>query len=768
MINEMIERYHSILYRIFYVTLLVCIVIEGFGSFFGVSKVNFSHWLVAVLTLAMVAFWNYGGARGRFVSGVGIVVCFFMVILFIGMTAVEAFVVNYVMWLTGKSGWEVELLVGYEILQIVFLTIGCYLLQIVAQKYKLVSFLMAVGLVMGLAANMIMHREISHFGVVMAMGYLALYYIEETQHKWNKKRSRNHREYVLWLMPFLLLYMVLMMLTPVSKEPYDWKIVKDAYHNLNERFTAWIETRNRKGQEDFSLAMTGFSEDGRLMNGLLENGQELLSIEGSQGLVTNVYLVGKVYDLFDGKQWMATIEDDTRERMLDTLETLYAVESYDAEQKENYVRSTGLSIRYEYFDTGCVFAPLKVKSVDGCDYLEKGSNLSFTEQKGYGTEYHTVYYQINLNHPRFYEMTEEMFRDDEEIWERTRGIYGGKAARNITLQDLELHRQNMKESYLDESALSDRTKGYLAAITKDADSTVQKLVAIERELASYTYTKFPGKLPKEIDSPEDFLEYFLFESKQGYCSYFATAFVLMARAEGIPARYVQGFCVPVTGNKKMTVTAKMAHAWPEVYIEGIGWLPFEPTPGYDEIRYTPWEMQEKTNHDYDNMLMEEEEDIEESAIHEDKVQTGEAEQDYSLGSMIFTGVIVVLFVCVFMFYYEQWLFQRRYEKMTVEKQFLVEVRRNLWVLERLGYIRQPNETLEELQIRAVNGLEEYFCEKRELVFLRGYEEYLYRRKQVSEEMLQIAREERKLWLQNIKHERKLYFYMFMFRLRWIR
>ena len=38
----------------------------------------------------------------------------------------------------------------------------------------------------------------------------------------------------------------------------------------------------------------------------------------------------------------------------------------------------------------------------------------------------------------------------------------------------------------------------------------------------------------------------------------------------------------------------MAHAWPEVYIEGLGWIPFEPTPDYEKIRYTPWQLKQKT------------------------------------------------------------------------------------------------------------------------------------------------------------------------------
>ena len=87
----------------------------------------------------------------------------------------------------------------------------------------------------------------------------------------------------------------------------------------------------------------------------------------------------------------------------------------------------------------------------------------------------------------------------------------------------------------------------------------------------------PGPLPKHITTPEAFLDYFLLESKQGYCSYFATAFVLLARAEGIPARYVEGFCVPLQGEQSLTVYGNMVHAWPEVYIQGVGGIPFEPT-----------------------------------------------------------------------------------------------------------------------------------------------------------------------------------------------
>jgi len=67
-------------------------------------------------------------------------------------------------------------------------------------------------------------------------------------------------------------------------------------------------------------------------------------------------------------------------------------------------------------------------------------------------------------------------------------------------------------------------------------------------------------------------------SKQGYCVQFASAMVMMARAAGIPARMAIGFLPGSSSNGVYTVRAADAHAWPELYFPGAGWLRFEPTP----------------------------------------------------------------------------------------------------------------------------------------------------------------------------------------------
>ena len=79
----------------------------------------------------------------------------------------------------------------------------------------------------------------------------------------------------------------------------------------------------------------------------------------------------------------------------------------------------------------------------------------------------------------------------------------------------------------------------------------------------------------------DYVDWFLNESKQGYCMHYATAATLLLRTAGIPARYVSGYVAHTPYRMAKTeVTDYAAHAWVEVYIDGVGWYPLEATPGF--------------------------------------------------------------------------------------------------------------------------------------------------------------------------------------------
>lgn len=92
--------------------------------------------------------------------------------------------------------------------------------------------------------------------------------------------------------------------------------------------------------------------------------------------------------------------------------------------------------------------------------------------------------------------------------------------------------------------------------------------------AQCVYTLTPPALP----AGEDFVEFFLLESRQGYCVHFATAATALLRAMGIPARYAEGYAVPAGEEGWVDVPDYNAHAWVEVYFGGAGWIPFEVTP----------------------------------------------------------------------------------------------------------------------------------------------------------------------------------------------
>ncbi|MCL2573580.1 MAG: transglutaminase-like domain-containing protein [Defluviitaleaceae bacterium] len=113
--------------------------------------------------------------------------------------------------------------------------------------------------------------------------------------------------------------------------------------------------------------------------------------------------------------------------------------------------------------------------------------------------------------------------------------------------------------------------------TSDAATSLEKAVVLEDFLrSSFGYNLSPGNTPMD----RDFVDHFLFDLQMGYCTHFASTFVIMARSLGLPTRYVEGFIVSgdADADGYLTVINRQGHAWAEVYFEGFGWHRFDPTP----------------------------------------------------------------------------------------------------------------------------------------------------------------------------------------------
>lgn len=130
-----------------------------------------------------------------------------------------------------------------------------------------------------------------------------------------------------------------------------------------------------------------------------------------------------------------------------------------------------------------------------------------------------------------------------------------------------------------------RTVELAASLTADLPTVYDQVKAIETHLKeSYPYDFYPPPQKPNSDS----VDQFLFVDQTGYCEHYVSAMVVMLRSQGIPARLVSGFGSGRYDfvNNLYEVRARDAHSWVEVYFPGKGWVPFEPTPGWNRSPQT--------------------------------------------------------------------------------------------------------------------------------------------------------------------------------------
>jgi transglutaminase-like putative cysteine protease len=134
----------------------------------------------------------------------------------------------------------------------------------------------------------------------------------------------------------------------------------------------------------------------------------------------------------------------------------------------------------------------------------------------------------------------------------------------------------VKQRYLAlPTEVPDRVRTLAIELTATEPTPYDRARAIQGYLRTFPYTLDVSQPPLN----RDVVDYFLFDLKKGYCDYYASSMVVLARAAGIPARLVIGYASGTynLNAKRFVVTEADAHSWVEVYFPDIGWVPFEPT-----------------------------------------------------------------------------------------------------------------------------------------------------------------------------------------------
>lgn len=516
-----------------------------------------------------------------------------------------------------------------------------------------------------------------------------------------RKKEGDEAQTAAHLFPVFAAVMLLLAVFPVKEEPIQWESVKKAVRMAQEKMEdLGLSLKYFFAQDSaYGLTFAGYGSEGRLGGSLFSSDQLQISIEGRK---TNspLYLAGTVYDTYTGAGWERNLIEKPyggKEYSLRHKEMMAALSNSDIapEEQERLTRHRTCQIRYEGLKTSSLFlAPVTqqlmlpqnaVLSEEKADspVLEKAQTVGFT--------YEIRYMEVDY-------AAEEMKRLlRQQAWAES-------AVFDLTLEGRE---RFIRDNYLElPENLPGRVYDLAAEITAGQDTDYDKLKAIEKFLADYAYSTQPKACP----GGQDFTDFFLFESDSGYCTYFATAMAVLGRCSQIPTRYVEGFVTAKSREgkeKTLSLTGSDAHAWVEAYIAHVGWVPFDPTPGYRELSDTPWNIPVKAR------VSGNQSGTEKPEMPEEK-ETGAPVQETETGkrfikngreaAVIFgetAGILLALFLvlavaaCLKNFYRK-----KKYEACSEDRKMIVLMKKVLEINGLYGFTMEQGETLAAFADRA--------------------------------------------------------------------
>ncbi len=618
---------------------------------------------------------------------------------------------------------------------------------------------------------------------------------------YSKKTGKlDKKEGMFYLAPICLILAVLSISFPSKAEPIRWNTIRKVYNGMAEQFSLWgtdLKYYFGNSSSVFSINLAGYSENpGELSGGkVVKNSGVALKISGLDKEET-VYLMGSVSNVYTGSRWNKEQEENglgKEEYFLEYTELYNALARQKLETLENnqFLEKNTIRIKYNNIKTKTFFYPLSTSKYE-FTYSNKelaldAPSVTFRKAYGKGISYSTNYYQMNLQGKAFIQMLQSA---DAFSYENKYELNPESAAwlqKNVLFSDgstdlqkdqknyemLKKYAKRMKSQYSALPAeLPERVRKLAQKITKNYTTKYDKLKAIEAFLLNYTYTLTPGEVPEN----EDFTDYFLFESRKGYCTSFATAMAVLSRCIGVPSRYVEGFVARYGDRDEdgyCSVKNSQAHAWAEAYLEGIGWIPFEATPTFYDVRYNEWkEYNGAANsvvnntdltHMYEDyahqqiVLDQQDEDI---AVSENK----DSRMKILKEVLIYTAALLVVVSAILGYYFIMVCrYRNTYRKANCNGKMYMLFLRILYLLRREGFALGQQETVLMLAERVKDR---YKYEKIDFyVIAEIYMRYRYGECEIREKELNQANTFCKgLWNKQRKEEHrfKMWFREFMF------
>lgn len=219
------------------------------------------------------------------------------------------------------------------------------------------------------------------------------------------------------------------------------------------------------------------------------------------------------------------------------------------------------------------------------------------------------------------------------------------AAVDEHLESEQLYREFVKENYLGMTE-----EAYIAIDKIFADSEAETATEIISEILVFLEKGVTYDEDFSSNGGDDFAAFFLEKSARGYSVHYATAATLMLRYFGIPARYAEGYFLSAEeaaeygSGETVILTENNAHAWAEYYLDGVGWIPFEVTPGYmdDELEKAAFSTNGESSKRYEQT------ELPETNVEHDRPKDDitEAKKDYTVLIAISAGLMALALIAL--------------------------------------------------------------------------------------------------------------------------
>ena len=382
-----------------------------------------------------------------------------------------------------------------------------------------------------------------------------------------------------WILLYgVIISLIISKITLTLPQEYKGRDLTYFGNYFENKFSAEPSGISAANKSRYSLSSSGYSGNDKRLGGPISlSYQEVFKVKSDKPY----YLKGNVMDLYDGYKW-----DKANESY---FKKLSGVDMDYVKFGMSGIMDIKKSLTIypdKKFKTNTIFVPnsaFNVRGFSGTLFYDK-TPIILSEKvvtKPYNVEFYE--YTVAIDTIEDVRDSNKKFLEDHDLIEASNllmSYYLQPKTKNINTvinknalidkfsyrqgQDVKVAQDYGKYLQVPEN-ISKRTYDLVQDITKDASTSIDKVLEIKKYLTkNYVYDLQVSEIPEG----SEFIDYFLFVQKKGYCTYFNTAMTVMCRMVGVPARYVEGFKTPNKKNEAglYGISNADAHAWCEVLL----------------------------------------------------------------------------------------------------------------------------------------------------------------------------------------------------------